>query len=176
MLAGLLASCHHIDDNRIPSHSVMIDLTMQGNWNLYGAIAYGDYCYFIRGGGAMATNYFYSSINPSITSFPFTANTYTGFAGVLLVSGYSFEYNEYNFPLAYDLCCPVEMRNDTRVKIDTSNFEAVCESCGSHYNVLEGAGQAVSGRAYHSGYGLRRYTVDVVRSGAGSIIGCRVRN
>ena len=144
------ASCNQVDDDRIPSLPVYINLSGAGMWNSYGVSGVGISRDFINWQGVL-----------SPTGFPFTANTYVGFGGVLLIGGIDPFTSETNVPLAYDLACPVECSQTVRVVIDQDNLEAVCPVCGSHYNVLTAGGAPVAGPALTGKYkyGLRRYWV-----------------
>lgn len=143
--AGAVA-CTSIDDNRTPAYQVNIKLNSVGLWNTYGVHGMGEYKIF-------------SIMKKMPSNFPFTANTYTGFAGVLLLMGYDFTTQTYNSPVAYEIACPVENRREVTVNYNPDTFEAVCPQCGTHYNVLEGGGAAVSGIGYDRHYGLSRYRV-----------------
>lgn len=143
--------CHSIDDERIPSMPVSINLSDAGQWNAYGVAGFGLFRYFIP-----------SLRQPS--GFSYTANTATGYGGVLLIGGMNPYTLETNVPLAYDLSCPVERKPDIRVQVDPATFEAICPKCGSHYDVTMQGGAPVSGEATwgkHK-YGLTRY--ECVRS------------
>ncbi|MDE6523407.1 MAG: hypothetical protein K2L17_11355 [Muribaculaceae bacterium] len=150
------ASCNQVDDDRIPSLPVYINLSGAGMWNSYGVSGVGISRDFINWQGVL-----------SPTGFPFTANTYVGFGGVLLIGGIDPFTSETNVPLAYDLACPVECSQTVRVVIDQDNLEAVCPVCGSHYNVLTAGGAPVAGPALTGKYkyGLRRYVCDPVQDG-----------
>lgn len=143
-LMMLCAGCHTVDDDRIPSVPVNINLGDPGLWNTYGVAGYGQYRYFIR-----------ELQQPS--NFSFTDRTYTGFGGVLLIGGMDPFTTETNVPLAYDLACPVERRRDVRVRIDPDSFEAVCPDCGSVYDVTMAGGSPVSGRAASEKVAMTRY-------------------
>lgn len=147
-----LAACDRIDSTRIPIYPVNLDLGTTGYWVTYGVHSYGEYRTFIR-----------EKRLPS--NFPFTANTYTGFGGILLISGYNFVTQDYNTPLAYDLACPVEAKNSVIVTIDPKTFDAICPTCGSHFNVVEGGGTPTSGPALQKKFGLQRYVVTASISG-----------
>lgn len=134
LLLLAITSCDTIDDNRIPALAVNIELDNVGLWNTYGVGGAGQYRYFIRE-------------NKEPANFPFTETTYTGFGGVLLISGTDPYSSEPNVPLAYDMACPVECQRDIRVRIEDNPFYAVCPSCGSTYNVFDGGGTPVSGPA-----------------------------
>ena len=153
LLLGLSA-CNTIDDDRIPAMPVNISLSPEGVWNTYGVSGYGIYKYFIK-----------EQLQP--TGFPYTDRTYTGYGGVLLISGMNPFTAEAGVPLAYDLSCPVERKQDVRVKIQSGDQlpDAVCPVCGSHYNVIEGGGAPTSGEALSEKYGLARYQVLVSTSG-----------
>ena len=141
-----LASCHEIDDERIPRMPVSINLTGAGLWNTYGVAGTGLSRDFIISEGLPA-------------GFPYTQGNATGFGGVLLIGGMDPFTSEPNVPLAYDLACPVERMPTVRVFIDPYNLDAVCPDCGSHYNVVTGGGSPLSGPALTGKpkYGLRRY-------------------
>lgn len=139
-------SCNTVDDNRIPSFPVNINLTTADMWITYGVQGYGAYRYFIA-----------SLREPR--NFPYTDRTYTGYGGVLLVSGVNPFTQEAGVPMAYDLSCPVECSPNVRVAMlpDGYSFVAVCPDCGSHYDVIELGGSPVSGPAKSQRLGLRRY-------------------
>ncbi len=140
----LFPSCESINDERIPPVAVNFEISNQGLWDIYGVHGYGQYRTFIK-----------QERVPS--NFPYTALTYTGFGGVLLISGRSGD--DYNSPLAYDLACPVEARNDVRLSIDPQSFEAYCPKCRSRFDVCENNGMPISGEASKRNYGLQRYRV-----------------
>ena len=144
LLAG---GCTKMDDDRIPSMPVSINLADSGLWNVYGVSGIGVWNIFVR-----------ELQLPK--GFTYTGTTYTGFGGVLLIGGMDPFSGDTNVPLAYDLACPVECRRDVRVYIDSgARMEAVCPECGSHYDVVMGAGASVSGPAFNHKprYGLTRY-------------------
>lgn len=146
VLSGMgISSCTTIDDDRIPSMPVAINLSTPDLWNTYGVSGVGMYREFIR-----------EKRLPS--NFAYTDRTYTGFGGVLLISGMDpFTYEP--APLAYDLSCPVERKQDVRVEVQIVEYvqKAVCPVCGSVYDVLERGGSPVDGPAFIKKYGLRRY-------------------
>ena len=150
----LLCGCHSVDDDRIPSMPVSINLSDAGMWNRYGVVGYGVFRYFIS-----------SEHEPS--GFPYTTQTYTGFGGVMLIVGMDPFTVDTDRVLAYDLSCPYECRQNIRVKVDPTSFEAVCPVCGSHYDVTMRGGAAISGPAAtgkHK-YGLRRYQCNPTQYG-----------
>lgn len=147
----LMTACGEVNDDRIPAVSVNLDLSNQGYWDLYGVHGLGQYRYFIRNAGIPA-------------NFPYTALSYTGLGGILLVTDIS------NNPLAYDLACPVEVDPDVRVVFDTDNLRARCPSCGSVYDVCEYEGSPVSGPAHDNKYALRRYRVIPATTGGYNIV------
>lgn len=146
LLFSGLSSCNSVDDDRIPGLPVNINLGDSGLWNQYGVAGFGLYRYFIPGLKEPA-------------GFSYTASTYTGFGGVLLIGGMDPFSGETNVPLAYDLACPVECKADIRIKVDASTFEAVCPECGSKYDVTMRGGAPISGPAADGKYryALRRY-------------------
>lgn len=135
-------SCESIDDERIPPVSVRIDLGNIGLWNTYGVPGALDYREFIR------------NANPPVPAdFPYTALTFTGFGGVLLVCDLN------GAPMAYDLACPVECKADIRIRVDRDANDAYCPVCGSHYDIFSNRGYPLSGPAAKDHYGLQVYHV-----------------
>ena len=155
-LLSVVSSCNQIDDARIPSLPVYINLSGAGMWNTYGVSGVG-----------ISRNFINSQDLISPSGFPFNANTYTGFVGVLLIGGVDPYTSEPNVPLAYDLSCPVECKSTVRVAVDADNLDAVCPECGSHYDVVMAGGSPVSGPALTGKYkyGLRRYYCDPAQGG-----------
>lgn len=147
-LVGILVAtgaCHQLNDERIPSMAVNIDLSNQGVWNWYGVHGFGQYNYFIL------TDSF--RLPPG---FAYSYNSATGYGGVLLVSGQG--YSGDIEPLAYDLSCPVERLPDVRVEIDDATLCAVCPDCGSVYDVTEAHGAPMDGPAKAMHYALTPYS------------------
>ncbi len=153
----LMSGCHTVDDERIPAVPVNINLADAGLWNTYGVSGFGLFRYFIPQAGEPA-------------GFRYTANTATGFGGVLLIGGMDPFSTETNVPLAYDLACPVESDPNVRVSVDPLTFEAVCGKCGSHYDITMQGGAPVYGPASQGKhkYGLSRY--QCLRSTSGGYI------
>lgn len=143
MAVCLFASCDSVDNNVLPSYTVRLDLSTAALWNTYGVSGVGSYRIFSREKRLPA-------------NFPYNANTYTGFGGVLLVMGLDAVTASYA-PLAFDAACPVERRADITLSIDPSTLDAVCPTCGSHYNVLTGSGGPISGTALTKKMGLTPY-------------------
>ena len=145
LLALVFLGCDHIDNKALPNYQVRINLGTYALWSTYGVSGVGDYVIFNR-----------ERHLPS--NFPYNANTYTGFGGVILIMGLDSSTGSYA-PLAFDASCPVESRSDVMLSVSSQNFEAVCPQCGSHYNLLTGAGGPVSGTATDRKVGLRAYKV-----------------
>lgn len=141
----LFASCHQLNDERVPSMAVSINLDNQGVWNVYGVHGFGDYNIFI-----------YTSSIRLPAGFPYTYNNATGYGGVLLIGGYNAYVGDLA-PLAYDLSCPVERLPYVRVFVDNNTFEAICPECDSHYNVVEWNGAPISGPAKAMNYAMSHY-------------------
>lgn len=138
ILAVACCGCSRIDSNRIPYSPVNIQLNNDGLWNTYGVSAPG-----------MARTF----IKPDVPSRSFyNAMSYTGFGGVLLYC------DGQGVPVAYDLSCPVEVKQSVRVFVNDA-LEAECPVCGSRYNILLGNGGAISGPAVEYKYRLQRYVV-----------------
>lgn len=151
LILTALSSCGEVNDERIPAMSVNVELSNPGYWDIYGVHGLGQSRRFIKSDRIPA-------------DFPFTAMTFTGFGGILLVTDLE------NNPLAYDLACPVEVSPTVRVQFNSGNLEARCPQCGSVYNVCEYQGSAVSGIAYDRKYGLRRYRVLPAATGGYNIV------
>ena len=155
------AACNTIDSDRIPAYPVNINLTPQGNWDVYGVAGIGDSRCFVR-----------DERRPS--NFPWTAQTRTGYGGVLLVRGNDVFTNESDVPLAYDMACPVECRQSVRVQMTEIEGKplpmAQCPVCKSVYDVLMGAGRPVAGPALTDNYGLRIYQCYPPANGMGGYL------
>lgn len=156
VLLSAFSACNQVDDDRIPSLPVYINLSGAGMWNSFGVSGVGIYRNFINYQGVVSPD-----------GFHFTANTHLGFGGVLLIGGIDPFTSEPNVPLAYDLSCPVECSQTVRVEIDPENLDAVCPVCGSRYDVLMAGGSPVAGPALTGDYkyALRRYVCDPAQGG-----------
>ncbi|MCM1489513.1 MAG: hypothetical protein NC095_01610 [Muribaculum sp.] len=156
VMLSAVVSCNQIDDDRIPSLPVYINLSGAGLWNTYGVAGVG-----------LSRNFINDGKTQSPAGFPYTANSYTGFGGVLLIGGVDPFTTEPNVPLAYDLACPVERDAKVRVAVNADNLEAVCPKCGSRYDVVMAGGSPVGGPALtgDTKYGLRRYVCSPERNG-----------
>jgi len=140
----IFPACNELDDERIPSMAVNINLSDPGLWNTYGVAGYGLSREFVKKLGLPQ-------------GFRYLERTQTGFGGVLLIGGMDPYTTDTNVPLAYDLACPVERDANIRVKIDADTFEAVCPQCGSKYDVTMAGGAPVAGRALSEHYRMRMY-------------------
>jgi hypothetical protein len=145
MLTALIVSlsaCERIDFERIPASNVRLSFDTSAEWQMYGTPGALDHKNFINSGTTRVP-----------ANFPWTALTYTGFGGILLVGDIS------GAPYAYDLACPVEIKSDVRIKIDEDALEAYCPTCGSRFAVFTNYGSPLSGEAKRLKRGLRRFTV-----------------
>lgn len=79
---------------------------------------------------------------------PRNAGESVGFSGIVVINGYSGYY-------AYDLCCPHEALQSTRIE-PTNAGTAICPKCETVYDLSNGIGNPMSGP---SEYTLRRYNV-----------------
>lgn len=138
--AALFCGCDSLDDDRIPPAAVNISFPTVAEWNIYGVASALDHRSFIP-----------EKHLPK--GFYYTASTYCGFGGVLLVG------DVMGNPMAYDLACPVECRSGVRVAINGETNLAECPQCHSTYDVFSLMGHPTSGEAAEKGYGLRRYRV-----------------
>ena len=134
LLMAAAISCNTIDDERIPTFPVNISLSPDGVWHTYGVSGYGIYRCFIK-----------DERQPS--GFPYTDRTYTGFGGVLLISGMDPFTSEAGVPLAYDLACPVERKAETKVRIqpDGALPAAALERLDSMGRWLRANGETIYG-------------------------------
>ena len=137
-----LAGCDTLDDDRVVG-TCRIDLSMMGTWSIYGVNAVGEYKYFVK-----------EKRIPS--NFAYTATTYTGNGGVLLI-GTTGTGTGGIVPAAYEMACPYCRKHSTLITMDASNLEAYCPECSSRFNVLLGSGLPISGPAYSKHYSLHRY-------------------
>ena len=147
----LLASCTSVDNDNLPSYAVNLDLGTYAMWNTYGVTGVGDYKIFNRP-------------KQLPKNFPYNANIYTGYGGILLIMGLDITTGSYA-PVAYDAACPNCRKADTMVSIETTNYEAVCPTCDSHFNVLTGSGGPVSGKAFERKIGMTLYKVRASANG-----------
>lgn len=143
-----ITSCDTVDDDRIPNMAVNVNIGDTGLWNTYGVAGFGSHRNFIFKGNLREP-----------AGFTYNSQSATGFGGILLIDGMDPFTNDTDVPLAYDLACPVECRQDVRVEIEGDLYEAVCPVCHSHYDVTMAGGAPKSGPAAtgEHKYGLRRY-------------------
>lgn len=134
------AGCKSVDDNRIPPMPVSLTFRSAGEWDAYGV------------SGALAWRRFIKSEGQP-PGFPYTQISATGFGGVLLVADFNGD------PRAYDLACPVEVKQTVRITVDTEAMVGECPVCHSTYDVFR-IGGPLSGPAATEGYGLQRYAVN----------------
>ena len=122
---------------------VWLNFNTQADWQLYGVPAAMDARLFVKQG---------QSQDWQPRQYPFTALNETGYGGILLVC------DVMGTPKAFDASCPVEMKRNVRVFIN-SDDEAECPECHSTYDVFSLDGHPTGGRAANEGWGLRRYSV-----------------
>ena len=137
-----LAGCDSLDDDRVMG-TCRSDLSMIGTWSIYGVNSVGDYKYFVK-----------ETRIPS--NFAYTATTYTGNGGVLLI-GTTGTGTGGIVPAAYEMACPYCRKHSTLITMDASTLAAYCPVCWSRFNVVLGSGQPISGAAYNKRYSLHRY-------------------
>jgi hypothetical protein len=144
MAVGVIcfSSCEKIDFERIPPSNVRLSFDTSAEWQMYGTPGALDYKMFILSGNTRI---------PS--NYPWTALTYTGYGGILLVGDIT------GAPYAFDLACPVEVQSNVRLKIDEDANEAYCPQCGSRFAVFTNYGSPISGEARKLKRGLRRFNV-----------------
>lgn len=124
----------------IPQMPVYINLSSASMWATFGV------------SNPLGSRYF--NIEQGAPSgFPYTANSFTGFGGVLLV------HNVMGQICAYDAACPFEHRKDVVLNVDLNDFQAVCPSCGGRFEIMNGNGIPMSDKALELGYALKSYKV-----------------
>lgn len=146
--------CQSVDDGRIPSLAVNINVSPASVWQTYGVALYGSHRYFVP-------------VLHEPAGFPYLEQSATGFGGVLLVCGTDVFSGEAGVPVAYDLACPVERSARVRVRMEVADPLPVarCPECGSTYAVVDRGGSPISGPAATDRYGLRRYECAPMQSG-----------
>ena len=138
-LLTAMAGCDTLDNRRLPVANVHLTFYTQADWVTYGVSGARQYRIFIR-----------EKRQPA--NYPYTADSYTGFGGILLCTTDIGDY------VAYDLACPVECRADTRVAVGSDGI-AECPKCHSRYDIFSLPGHPVGGEAADRGYGLQTYRV-----------------
>ena len=93
-----------------------------------------------------ATQYF-TETNPGIGVWA------VGFGGVLISTFMDFNSANVSFA-AFDMACPYEVDRNVRVFPESNNVFAVCEECGSRFDLSSGLGQVKQGPATEN---LRRF-------------------
>lgn len=89
----------------------------------------------------LSTNYptFRNSVNEHLT---FTTRRFEidriGYGGILVYTGFDEQY------YAFDMACPYEVKTDVRV-YPNGLGQAVCEECGTVYDISYGIGNPTSG-------------------------------
>ncbi len=147
VVAMVCGGCERLDDDRVYG-PCRIDLSLLASWTVYGVTGLGMYRYFIK-----------DRHIPS--NYPYTATTYTGMGGVLLMDVGIGAVQ----PMAFEMACPYERKKSVLVEVDANSLEVVCPQCGSRFDVIAGHGQAVDGPAYREHMGLHRYKVVASNSG-----------
>lgn len=113
--ATLFSGCHSVDDDRIPPLPVYLAFTTVGMWDTYGVA-----------GATFHRRFILTERLRVPENFPFTALSQTGYGGILLVSDILGD------PQAYDLACPVEVRQDVRIRVDSEKMSPNVPSVARH--------------------------------------------
>ena len=95
----------------------------------------------------------YSTFKNSVNQYlifdkPVNANDLIGFGGVLVYTGFDGNY------YAFDLACPHEAPEQNLKVIPNDEGKAVCETCGTVYNISFGIGDPIEGPSKET---LKRY-------------------
>jgi len=97
---------------------------------------------------------FRNSINQSLTfTKPIFTTDRIGFGGILIYTGFDGEY------YAFDMSCPYEAKQNIRV-YPNGLGQAICEGCGSVFDIGYGIGNPSSGKAKET---LKRYKTSLSR-------------
>lgn len=136
-----MESCKEVHDD-IPPAGVWIVFPYQHDWEKWGVTSIPDHKEFILSEGLPK-------------GFNYSAAAQTGFGGVLLVADLN------GAPAAYDLSCPVEKSQNVRIRYDDDRHIAVCDKCGSEFDVITNYGNPLSGPAKDDNYVrvLRKYNI-----------------
>lgn len=86
-----------------------------------------------------------------------------GFGGILVICGFGSSNFEY---YAYDLACPYEAQSSIKVTPNDIG-QAVCETCGSVYEIIHGIGNPIEGPSKEI---LKRYKTTLLSSPTGEIL------
>jgi nitrite reductase/ring-hydroxylating ferredoxin subunit len=78
---------------------------------------------------------------------PLLATDFVGYGGILVYTGFDGNY------YAFDLSCPYEAKETIRV-VPNDKGQAICEGCGSVFDISYGIGFPISGNAKQA---LKRY-------------------
>lgn len=118
ILALILASCNDNIQSSIPDFPVYMELNLTTTYPTFK--------------------------NSYLKSMSFTKGvTVTdriGFSGILVCTGFDGEYS------AFDMCCPYEAKQNTRVHPNNIG-QAICDSCGTVFDIGYGNGNPLSGKA-----------------------------
>ncbi len=139
-LALAAAACHHVDDDRIPPVPVRVAFNTIGDWHTYGV-------------SGVSSPRIFRVADRLPAGFPYTALSYTGFGGIIMVG------DIHGRPVAYDLACPVEVKPTVRVQYVEDDMTAECPVCHSVYELVTNYGNPIAGPAAQRGYALQRYSV-----------------
>lgn len=126
ILANLLTSCNDNIQSSIPDYPVYLELNLTTTYPNFRS--------------PIQTLTF-----ESIKYLPITSRI--GYGGILICTGFDREYS------AFDMCCPYELKKNTRVHPNGIG-QAVCDSCGSVFDIGYGIGNPISGKAKEV---LKRY-------------------
>jgi hypothetical protein len=121
-LAFFLASCNDNTQSSIPDFPVYLALNLTSTYPTFKNSS-NKSLIFIKG------------VTPNIVD-----NNYTGYGGILVYTGFDGSY------YAFDLSCPYEHKQTTRIKPNDLG-QAICDSCGSVFNIGYGNGDPSSGPA-----------------------------
>lgn len=87
------------------------------------------------------------------------ANERTGFGGVLVYHGLSGSGTGAFY--AFDAACPHEASQSVLVEVDEAAIYAICPTCGSKFELLNGLGNPVEGPCAEEKQALQQYPVSM---------------
>ena len=135
LITIIATSCDGGDRDRIPAAAVRVEFANQAMWDQYGVSGSFIHRQFI--------------LNQKIPAgFPYTLSSATGYGGLMLIT------NEHGVPYVYDLCCPVEINSNIRIK--------------STYDITTGG--PMTGTAKDGRYFLQSYNIAPYGSAGGQLI------
>lgn len=143
-MSYLLSGCDNYDDQRLPTRPVHIEI-YAAQWSVYGVHGYMEWQTFVK--------------NSLPKGFSWAGQQLFG------VRWRTAHRRPQQPTPCLRQACPIECKSNVQVTIDEEAGVAVCKACGSTYDVFNGYGQPLSGRAQEKKYGLTSYQVTYTSTG-----------